>query len=289
MPPSLPGETCRAGAASQRRDHGERCRRRQQYAGCGEARPGRAFPESQPGPHPIGLPLGFAAVCAGGVRFKSSRKRPNPPIRQGRPRPRGLSPRLSATGSLAWRTPDLEAALSPTAPGDRTRRESSGPVEPTAKPGKDDHDQTRPRTRTSARVPAPPLHHARNDPARLPEHAQAPESRTSASPSSTATASAICTAADLESVTRPTRATANAPSDPPPRSSIHTSAPRRAACSTVGVTEAREATARLAKMRVTRLDCPVVSTPQPSASAIALRGRASGSCARMAAEGAGAA
>ncbi len=83
----------------------------------------------QPGPHPVGSPLGFAAVCAAGGPLQGQVASDQEPPISARPRRvRRRAPAIWALlvrsrTSLAWRSPDLEAALIPAALADRTRRE----------------------------------------------------------------------------------------------------------------------------------------------------------------------
>ena len=93
----------------------------------GNARPGRAFPGiANPARTLSDFPSGLLRSAPPAVRFKAkSQATGDPPIsaRPGRGPRRAFAPLVRNRASLAWRTPDLEAALSPTAPGDRTRRE----------------------------------------------------------------------------------------------------------------------------------------------------------------------
>jgi hypothetical protein len=97
---------------------------------CGGGLPGRTFRVSPPGPYSVASPLGFAAVYAPGGPLQgqvASNRRPPISTRSGRVRRRAQqsgTPLVRNRTLLAWRCPDLEAALFRAAPGDRTRGES---------------------------------------------------------------------------------------------------------------------------------------------------------------------
>ena len=96
-------------------------------SGGGQIEP---FRYRQPGPYSVASPLGFAAVCAPGGPLQgqvASDRRPPISARPGRVRRRAQQPGTPLVRNrtlLAWRCPDLEAALIPAALGDRTRGES---------------------------------------------------------------------------------------------------------------------------------------------------------------------